>query len=129
MTKLKLPVDATGKEIPLDTRVLYRTKDGDCKKVELFFWTYCPASGKWCVTDTSLKTYSDAGEFTLNPPDSWEKLLEDLDFGASECNQICEYMSRVITNSECLSKSCTECENEALANIASRIRALRGDAE
>lgn len=73
---IELPKDAEGREIPLDTEVLY-DKDGHPNDVSYF--TYAPRS------------YASA--MHLTPPDSWEKLEEDLDMCVAE-NTACMYFSK-----------------------------------
>lgn len=60
-------------------------------------------------------------ELYSTPPDSWEKLEEDLDRG----KDICDYYEDCPAEMD--GKSCSECKKAALKNIASRIRKLRGE--
>lgn len=62
-------------------------------------------------------------ELYSTPPDSWEKLEEDLDRG----KDICDYYEDCPAEMD--GKSCSECKKAALKNIASRIRKLRGEGE
>nr|DAM72059.1 MAG TPA: hypothetical protein [Caudoviricetes sp.] len=62
-------------------------------------------------------------ELYSTPPDSWEKLEEDLDKG----EDICDYYEEC--PKEMYGKSCSDCKKAALKNIASRIRKLRGEDE
>ena len=107
MSGIKLPVDAAGKEVPLDTKWLY---DKDGVKRDVFRYLYSPDSKEWEVRiiGSSAKcmcTYTPES-FAVDPPDSWEKLLEDLDETVkNERNPICKC---------------------AIKDIADRIRKLRG---
>lgn len=87
MSKIPLPKDHEGREIPLDTLVLY---DANGKEVSITSFTFrCSSYGHW----SNWKVFSpDArGEegmlpvngLYLTPPDSWEKLLEDLNEGGT----------------------------------------------
>lgn len=130
MSDIKLPVDATGKEIPLDTKFLYNPFG---VKREIIEFKYSPADGDWTIAylgDSSIEQCVDpSGYFTLDPSDSWEKLLEDLDAASCGVDQLCVYMSRVLKNDECSSLDCCVCNVMAFANIADRIRKLRGEGD
>lgn len=106
---IQLPKDADGREIPLDTKVLYgsggtarnivywvHTVDSDLEKE----WGNC-----WrAVTDAGRKL--DAELMYLTEPDSWEKLEEDLDKCVAE-GTACTYFSKDGT-----------CQSCSLSNIA-----------
>lgn len=70
-------------------------------------------------------------ELYSNPPDSWEKLEEDLDRGADALNyEACAYFGK----SECDCSSCIAdkgetCERVVMRDIADRIRKLRGEGD
>ena len=70
------PRDAEGREIPLDTKVLY-TLDGNRFDVLKFdYWSYLE---RWCVYGDGKKftaSYS-VSDVLLSPPDSWEQLERD----------------------------------------------------
>ncbi len=165
--KIALPKDAEGREIPLDTKVLY-SLSGEEHKVDEF--TYSPSENIWrvalakqfvhfytcdmhlapvvvlcadgkpvCVGDTvycdgdleplTVKSFIvnecgpvdvksagggyytvPAGRLTHECPDSWEKLLEDLD--------------------RCIEADCISYGTSlVLEYIAARIRKLRGEGE
>lgn len=138
--KITLPKDAEGREIPLDTKVLY-DKEGNelcIKRIE-----FDPFDGSWrfAVRKCSpalANIYCNPQDVHLEkpaPPDSWEKLLDDLD-----------HVSKGGEDAECLyarrdgiTAPCSECKLEdvegndikcpylAYADIASRIRKLRGE--
>ena len=128
---IELPKDAEGREIPLDTKVIYQ-KDGKERKV--IAWEFNPrgnVSG-WiaCMELRDTREYRAPKFLYLTPPDSWKKLLEDLDRGASEPGYAsCAYLSdgegkhctsRITTN-------CVGCDHVVMRDIASRIRKLRGE--
>lgn len=94
----ELPRDAEGREIPLDTKVLY---------------------------DMTLH----ACDVHLTPPDSWEKLEEDLRRGADALNyEACAYFGKSACDcSSCIADTGETCERVAMRDIASRIRKLRGE--
>lgn len=132
---IELPKDAEGREIPLDTGVLY-DKDGVGHEVDE--WTYVRPLDDipfWYASNNAAHYF--AGDYYLTPPDTWEKLLEDLDRGFSEhhytlfCAE-CSYLGKNVKEEcdECRlfnpKKSCTEM---AFKDIADRIHKLRGDDE
>lgn len=131
-TQITLPRDAEGREIPLDTKVLY-DGDGNAKEVQAF--DYSPVESVWRVLllgDFILFLTSD---MHLTTQDSWEKLLEDLDNAAKGGdNAECLYSRRegVAAGSQCYGcklynqdYGSSECEYLAYADIAARIRKLR----
>lgn len=130
MACVELPKDATGLEIPLDTKLLY-DKEGNPKEVSIF--TYAPrsySSGWNVVLAGGFERFASA--MFLNPPeppDSWEKLEEDLD-RCIEDDDSCRYYS---TTGICA--KCTRPDNDGggcmtviFSDIKKRIRKLRGEA-
>lgn len=81
-TQIALPRDAEGREIPLDTEVLY---DANGKKLNIATFTFrCDAqNGKlayWQVFSPDAKSNDgmcDVDELYLTPHDSWDKLEQD----------------------------------------------------
>lgn len=132
---VELPKDAEGREIPLETKVMYGyggtarnivywvfTTDSDLEKD----WRNC-----WrAVTDTGRKI--DPGLMHLTPPDSWEKLEEDL--GRASGYDIIAPSCRYFTAGKCVDcrmrngATCGIHKNErAFADILERIHKLRGE--
>ena len=131
MSDIKLPVDATGKEIPLDTTVLY-SKDGEQVIVEE--WTYNKTFlNKWMFSVTGFMQRRVPHHFYLDKPespDSWEKLLEDLAGIAEQKTSLCNYFQE--GSEPCAQKpGCyeAECLRAVIADIADRIRKLRGEGD
>lgn len=130
---IQLPKDADGREIPLDTKVLYgsggtarnivywvHTVDSDLEKE----WGNC-----WrAVTDAGRKL--DAELMYLTEPDSWEKLEEDLGKIANHQTEVvCPYYDREIKDCEgCkLEGYDCSCSHAFLKDVMARIRKLRGE--
>lgn len=132
---VELPKDAEGREIPLDTEVLYG-KDG--KEIEVSRYQYYPkvGPGYWNIMSVRNEFYRQ-DEVYLTQPDSWESLLDDLDralstpgpdtyasitcgyFDSANVNcSVCEYMHGIKNET---------CNDDAWRDIASRIRKLRGE--
>lgn len=73
---VELPRDTEGREIPLDTALLYGNVSG--KKFEVVSFNFSPSAGQWKV---ELKRRGDLGiyateGFTLTPPTagrSWKR--------------------------------------------------------
>lgn len=129
---IELPKDAEGRDIPLDTKVLYDA-DGNQYKVSRFTYSVLRDYDNWDVVFvTGYDRY--ASETFLKPPDSWEKLKEDLkaveDYGNSSCidNPVCRYTDMV-------HRPCVECEfygekncvSKMCADILDRICKLKGE--
>lgn len=137
MTNIELPRDAAGREIPLDTRVLY---DKDNKEHRVLNYIFNTDTGNWIADfETEITSELHATEcFSLTPQDSWEKLLEDLDNAAKGGdNAECLYMRREVIKVSVRCPGCklyeqgkdkfNECFYLAYADIAARIRKLRGE--
>lgn len=87
---VELPMDADGREIPLDTECLY-TCNGE--KQEVISFMYYRRKDRWEIeTDTHIV---NSIYLYITPPDSWEKLLEDLDAAGDARHQgVCDYFNR-----------------------------------
>lgn len=133
---VELPKDAEGREIPLDTENLY-DKHSRCREVS--YYTFYPDKDRWDVVLEDSCAHFSPHNFSITPPDTWEKLLDDLDralstpgpdtyasitcgyFDSANVNcSVCEYMHGI--------KSET-CNDDAWRDIASRIRKLRGEGD
>lgn len=130
---IELPRDAEGREIPLDTEVLY-DKDGHPKDVSLF--TYAPrsySSGWNVVLVGGFERFASA--MNLTPPDSWEKLEEDLRRAAERdvVTSHCRYFNAADRCAACpiynSVDGCTHVDERAFGDILDRIRKLRGEGE
>lgn len=125
MANIELPKDVEGREIPLDTKVLY-DQDGNPREVARFAYTLSRDCDKWDVIFVNgYDRY--ASEMLLEPPDSWSKLEEDLD-GCIEKDEVCCYYNK---NKDC--RSCpisgnnpNGCISEVFKDVKKRIRNLRG---
>lgn len=122
---VELPKDAKGRDIPLDTECLY-TCNGE--KHEVISFMYYRRKDRWEIeTDTYI---FNSIYLYLTPPDSWEKLLEDLDVaGDARHQEACAYFNRNKDEYGCTSCPGFEdnCNRTAMRDIASRIRKLRGE--
>lgn len=137
---IELPKDAEGREIPLDTQVLY-DEEGNPQDVARF--TYSPRNmfldKRWEVVFLGAfdRFASDMFLSPPEPPDSWEKLLDDLgateDYANTTDNNYLDSPTCIYAHS--IGKSCgscklyggTSCTGKMCADIASRIRKLRGE--
>lgn len=132
---VELPKDAEGREVPLDTEILYGEMGNE---YEVYYYKYSVHRTvpwrKWQVVVTDYIVH-DVSDLYLTPPDSWEKLLGDLEaaegYGDSSHrdNPACHYLDMV-------GKPCDKCKfygsagciGEMCADIAYRIRGLRARA-
>lgn len=125
---IELPKDAKGREIPLDTECLYTYKG---EKQDVFRFTYHRREDIWEI-ETDMRTVNSIYLY-LTPPDSWERLEEDLR-RASERNVVtscCRYFN---TTNRCVNcpihnddGCCTHTDERAFGDILDRIRKLRGE--
>lgn len=128
---IELPKDAEGREIPLDTVAMY-DDDGNVHSVRRFIYTNDFDLGdkwmnSWYMVVDDYKT-AKPEQMHLNPPDSWEKLEEDLD-SCIEADDSCRYCS-----ASGICAKCTRPDNDGggcttvvFSDIKKRIRKLRGD--
>ena len=131
---IQLPKDAGGREIPLDTEVLF---DKDGNEIEVSCYRYYPkvGPGYWNIRSVRNKYYRQ-DEVHLNPPDSWEKLEEDIRrIGTDDCTWFCGYANENPVENAC-PDSCKffkgddiTCRKKLADDILSRIRKLRGEGD
>ena len=130
MSDIELPRDAAGREIPLDTTVLFDCDGNAYHIVRWAFATDFDLKGEWssswqAVTGTNVEL--DPEPMYLTPPDSWEKLFEDL-HRAVEANSVCMYFSESGTCLNCAIRNTSGgCSPKVLEHILDRIRKLRGE--
>ena len=137
---IELPKDAEGREIPLDTMTMF-WKDGGSATIAR--WVYCTPAG--FLQDANIGWFAmyPNGKLVnpelmhLTQPDSWEKLEKDLcaaeDYANTTENDYLDSPSCIYAHST--GKSCgscklyggTSCTGKMCADIASRIRRLRGE--
>lgn len=114
-----LPRDATGKAIPFETKELH-SSDGQAIRIESFVYR----NGLWHVVDKARSSWI-CDRLLLDPPNGWERLLEDLDVLSGRCEEMrCEDCGWF----QVRGMSCESVEDVA-RETARRIRALRGDGE
>lgn len=132
---IDLPKDAEGREIPLDTMTLY---DENGNEYEVHYYTYSVRQTipqrKWQVVMMDCIVH-DVADLYLTPPDSWEKLEEDLSRASKHrfTTSYCRYFN---TTNRCVNcpihndDGCGEHKDErAFGDILDRIRKLRGEDE
>lgn len=136
MTNIEPPEDADGREIPLDTSELF-ISDGTMVHVLRFEYMYRThdASGVWFVYIERIPGEHmtlRVCDVYLTPPDSWEKLLDDLHAaGDARHQEACAYFNRDKDVYCCTSCPAGKdgCDLIAMRDIADRIGKLRGDGE
>ncbi|MGN8853926.1 hypothetical protein [Collinsella sp. HCP28S3_H5] len=124
---VELPKDAKGREIPLDTEVLY-DKEGKLREVD--WYTYYPDKDRWDVVFEDSCVRFSPNNLSLTPPDSWKKLEDDLGKIANNPGEVvCAYFGREISDCDgCKLESCEcACSNAYLIDVIERIRKLRGE--
>lgn len=121
---IELPKDAEGREIPLDTECLYTYKG---EKQDVLSFTYDRREDIWEI-ETDMRMVNSIYLY-LTPPDSWERLEEDLDKCVAE-GTACMYFSKDGTCQSCsIRDTTTGCSPKVIGDIVSRIRKLRGESE
>lgn len=131
MANIELPKDAEGREIPLDTEVLY-DNNGVKFNVDEFKLCALPSSRTsfWTIRgvfeNEEVKCNFLPHLMHLVQPDSWKMLLDDLDKCIAE-NNVCMYYSKDGTCRNCAIKGTSgACFPKVLEGIVSRIRKLGG---
>lgn len=126
-----LPKDAKGRDIPLDTKVLYDSDGTEFFTDKLMYmriidsWWFFGHFGSLTSTHRI-----EATKLHLTPPDSWEKLEEDLGKIANHQTEVvCPYYDREIKDCEgCkLEGYDCSCSHAFLKDVMARIRKLRGE--
>lgn len=122
------PVDKDGHRVPLDTTSLYGPR-GKHYKVKSF--VHFPLMDGWFMECAFTHDLIDVSSLRLKAPDSWEKLLEDLDEGANRSEYSpCFYFRKDMCDcSTCEADRYSSCDQPAFKDIASRIRKLRGEGD
>lgn len=134
---VELPKDANGCEIPLDTVALF---GGNGNAYNITGWIYVTdfdlsnsLAGHWRAL-TDKFTRLDPELMYLTPPDSWEKLEEDL-------NRAAKYDAVVASCRYFTAGRCADCRmhngftcgtrktERAFADVLERIRKLRGESD
>lgn len=126
---IELPRDAKGREIPLDVDALY---DKNGNRVEVFRWNYVRGRDNNWTFNRLLEFVTvplHPQDYFLTPPDSWEKLEEDLD-RCIKADSLCAYSPSEECSTCILPRdSQCHCDSLALEAIKERIRELRGEGE
>lgn len=129
---IELPIDANGCVIPLDTKVLY-DECGTKVSVKEFLSRTSVENRR---TEWTIKAAYEGNLYYnsfkpknmhLTPPDSWEKLEEDLD-KCIETDDSCRYYSASGICAKCTrpdNDGCG-CTTAVFNDIKKRIRKLRG---
>lgn len=131
MANIELPKDAEGREVPLDTKILYN-EDGNVYSVRRFIYTTDFDLGdkwinSWIAVVDDYKV-AKPEQMHLTTPDSWEKLEEDLDKAAHARFVLCTYFGKEPHDCNfCKANGICDCRTVAMRDIASRIRRLRGE--
>ena len=123
------PVDADGEVVPLDTEVLYREDGGKCK---VAYWAYYPnEKDSWTAVSDVMGTKRACIPKTLHltPPDSWEKLEEDVArIGSSDYP--CDYFNHPDCGMPCGScpahTDAEDCTAGLARDVLRRAKALAG---
>jgi hypothetical protein len=126
---IELPRDAKGREIPLDVDALY---DKNGNRVEVFRWNYVRGRDNNWTFNRLLEFVTvplHPQDYFLTPPDSWEKLEEDLD-RCIKADSLCAYSPSEECSTCVLPRdSQCHCDSLALEAIKERIHELRGEGE
>lgn len=120
------PVDKDGHRVPLDTTSLYGPRG---ERYEVKSFVHFPLMDGWFMECAFTHDLIDVSSLHLKAPDSWEKLLEDLNEGAnhSECSPCFYFRKSDCDCSLCKADRYSNCDQPVFKDIAFRIRKLRGE--
>ena len=133
---IDLPKDAEGREIPLDTKTLYTADGTQCDVSHFTYYPKCKITEQsWHIVFTS-GSIKRASRMYLTPPDSWEKLEDDLDRVAENKDafytKACAYMNQggdTCNDCRLYGHNTSSCTDKMFKDVVSRIRKLRGEDE
>lgn len=128
---IELPKDAEGREIPLDTEVLY-DEYGNAREIAQYIYRVHQKIAPSHIWDAKMLDgrVCYPSNLYLTPPDSWKRLEEDLsDAGDARYYEACAYFHRDKDEGGCESCPGGEdgCGRIAMRDILNRIRKLRGE--
>lgn len=137
---VELPKDAEGREIPLDTEVLYDRCGTKVSVKEFLSRTSVENQRTEWTIKAAYEGNIDCNSFKpknmhLTPPDTWEKLEEDLGRAAERdvVTSHCRYFNAADRCAACpiynSVDGCTHVDERAFRDILDRIRKLRGEDE
>lgn len=125
---VELPKDAEGREISLDTEILY---DENGNEYKVYYYKYSVRQTipqrKWQVVMMDCIMH-DVSDLYLTPPDSWEQLEKDLTaFDDGQTYGPCHYFHEL--GDDCMSCPARDdaCADAVMRDVVSRIRNLRGE--
>lgn len=126
-TQITLPKDAEGKEVPLDTELLYDEYGNQRNIVKFIYHHDCETGAEeWTVEyDNGVERFVSV--MYLTQPESWKKLEDDLDKCISN-NNLCYYCSKSGMCCDCIIDSSSidyKCDSFVFNSIKERIRKLR----
>lgn len=132
---IELPKDAEGREIPLDTKVLY-----DSDGIEFFTdkSMYMRITDEWWffghLGSLTSTHWIAATRLHLTSPDSWEKLEDDLNRVVENNDAFYEASCAYMNQSGAVCNGCRlhgrhtrNCTEEMFKDVVSRIRKLKGE--
>ena len=126
-TQITLPKDAEGKEVSLDTELLYDEYGNQCEVAKFSYeLSGETADSKWRIEyKNGVRRF--ISQMYLTQPDSWKKLEEDLDKCISSDDSCC-YFSKSGMCCDCTIDSSSidyRCDSLVFNSIKERIHKLR----
>lgn len=96
---VELPKDAEGRDIPLDTRVLY-SEDGALQNVRCFcYHVGCTGGDKWVVAlENGIERLTS--KMHIAPPDSLERVATDIELAKEWCDKNGDYGTELVSISK-----------------------------
>ena len=96
---VELPKDAEGRDIPLDTRVLY-SEDGALRNVRRFcYHVGCTGGCEWVVAfENGVERLTS--KMHITPPDSLERVAADIESAKGWCDQNGDYGTELVSISK-----------------------------
>ena len=120
---VELPKDAEGREIPLDTEMLY-DKEGERREVD--WYTFYPDKDRWDVVFEDSCVRFSPHNLSITPQDRWEKLEEDARKTACAYAPAPLNEDGLVTCDGCPFEKSESCSNEMTIDLVERAKKLAG---
>ena len=139
MSNIELPKDAEGREVPLDTTILYEADGTPCDVSHFEYFPRCKIpEDAWHIVVSGTDFYKRVSHLYLTPPDSLKQLAEDLNRFVNYKKSGCYYPTPSCSYAGHRGDTCDGCKlldladpclKAVLEDVTARVNHLCGDAE
>lgn len=139
MANVELPKDAEGREVPLNTTILYEADGTTCDVSHFEYFPRCKIpEDSWKIVVSGTDFYKRVSNLYLTPPDSLKQLADDLNKFVNYKKSGCYYPTPSCSYAGHRGDTCDGCKLLNLADpclaavlkdVTARVNRLCGDAE